>query len=47
MDPKKCSNLVVVVGSARAGVVAVVPVIAGPVPDEEVVKQSESYCFSL
>ena len=47
MDPKKCSNLVVVVGSARAGVVAVVPVIAGPVPDEGYVKQSELQCFSV
>ena len=47
MDPKKCSNLVVVVGSARAGVVAVVPVIAGPVPDEGDVKQSELKIFSV
>ena len=47
MDPKKCSNLVVVVGSARAGVVPVVPVIAGPVPDEGDVKQSELKIFSV
>ena len=47
MDPKKCSNLVVVVGSARARVVAIVPVIAGPVPDEEDIKQSELQCFSV
>ena len=47
MDPKKCLNLVVVVGSARAGVVPVVPVIAGPVPDERDVKQSELQCFSV